>query len=315
MNVKQITMGIVAVIVSLVIVVTCAIPIIDDSLDTAGDPITKTNNGTGRTFKEMVPGDVLKCVSTYSDNTRTDVWTLNDETVLNEGITSLSWDWGLISDVYFLQVNSSSNSAIGSGQSIISSPGSTSYYAGADSTNPNKTFTWTLSEDMTLTYTFMIGDTQTATATYTPTWVYVVSTIEDGAYMSAQVTTNSYFAKYGAKDIILAGNYTTGDLDTGYYYGKDGVLTILNTSYTGTVNFTQELSNGTTDIYDTTVTVTISDGDDSETFSPYRALVPYQVQGHADSGAVYSMIGVLPVIMVLALIIGAVTLFIKTRRD
>lgn len=314
MNEKTMIKGIVMMTVAIIIVLGTIVPVISSSMETSGDPITKTNTGTGRTFKEMIPGDVLKCVSTYSDGSRTDVWTLNDNTVLNEGITGLTWDWGLISDVYFMQVNAPANSAIGSGQAITSTPGSISYYSGADSTNPNKTFTWTLSEDMTLTYTLMIGDTQSATATYTPTWVYVVSTIEDGAYMSAQVTTNPYFAKEGNKDIILAGNYTTGDLDTGYYYGKDGVLTVVNTSYTGTVNFTQDLSDGTTDIYDTKVTVTITDGSNTEEFSPYRALVPYQVQGHADSGTVYTMLGVIPLVIVVSLLIGAVTIFLRQRN-
>lgn len=278
----------------------------------AGTEITKTNDGTGHTFKEMVPGDVLSCVSDYTVSPRTDTWTLNGETVLNEGITGLTWDWGLISDAYYLMVNANDNASIGSGTAITSTPGTPTYY-GKGTAVSNAVFTWTMNEDKTLTYLKTTDGVDGTPTVYNSTWAYVVASIEDGAYMSAQVTTNSYYAKLGDKDIILAGNYTTGDLDTGYYYGKDGVLTVVNSSYTGTVNFEQELSDGTTDIYDTLVTVSITDGTDTEQFSPYRALVPYEVEGHASSGALYTLLQILPLLIGAGLVVGAVGWFI-TRK-
>ena len=312
MNIKTVTVAFVAIMVGAVIF-GAMIPIFQELTDNSGDPITKTNVGTGHTFKEMVPGDVLECKSIYSDSSRTDTWTLNGETVLNEGITGFTWDWGLISDVYFMQVNASGNSAIGTGQTITSSPGTVNYYSGANSTDPNKTYTWTMETDGTITFDAMFGDNPGTVVTFSPTWAYVVSTVEKGAYMSAQVTTNPYYASENSKDVILAGNYTTGDLDTGYYYGKDGVLTIVNTSYTGTVNFAQTKTDGTTDIYDTLLTVSVTDGNDTESFSPYRALVPYQVTGHASSGSVYTVFGILPLAVAIGLLLGAIGFFISKR--
>lgn len=314
MDTKRIMSISMSVAVAVLVASAVLFPIIGDAMTENGTPITKTNVGTGHTFKEMVAGDILKCESVYSNGSRTDTWTLNGETVLNDGIVSLTWDWGLISDVYFMQVNAPGNSAVGSGQDIKSTPGQTGYYSGADSTNPNKTFTWEMTNDG-LVYTLTIGSTVTTTWTATPTWAYVVSSVEDGAYMSAQVTTNAYYAKYNDKDIILAGNYTTGDLDTGYYYGKNGVLTVVNDSYTGTVNFEQSKSSGTTDIYDTLVTVSITDGTDTEEFSPYRALVPYEVSGHATSGPVYTIFSFMPILIILTIITGlAGMLFVKFRN-
>lgn len=307
METNKVVIGVVAVAIALVITVTCAIPIISDMTNITGTPVTKVNTGTGHTFKQMEVGDVLLVHSVYSNGSRTDTWTLNGETVLNDGITTLTWDWGLISDAYFMQVNAAGNSAVGSGQVISDTPSSPSYYRGADSDNPDKSFSWTLTDSTTLTLEVLIGDTPVSGgATITVSWAYVVSTVDDGAYMSAQVTTNSYYAQKGNKDVILAGNYTTGDLDTGYYYGKDGVLTILNSNYTGTVNFEQELSSGTTDIYDTLLTVSITDGNDTETFSPYRALVPYEVSGHATSGMIYTMLGVIPILIVIGIVLGTI---------
>ena len=307
----------VAITAAVVVIVIAAVlmPVLDDARDTAGDEIVKTNVGTGHTFKEMSPGDVLKCTSLYSGSSRTDTWTLNGETVLNDGVTGISWDWGLISDAYFLQVNSSSNGATSNAQEIKSTPGATIYYSGATASVPDIVYTWTMNSDKTITTLKTEGGVASTTTTYNSTWAYVLSTLEDGAYMSAQVTTNPYYAKLDNKDVILAGNYTTGDLDTGYYYGKDGVLTILNTSYTGTVNFSQTLSSGTTDIYDTLLTVSVTDGNDTESFSPYRALVPYQVSGHESSGAAYDLYGAIPVIVIAALILGVVGVILTRRSD
>lgn len=313
----EIKPAMVAITAAVVVIVIAAVlmPVLDDARDTAGDEIVKTNVGTGHTFKEMEPGDVLKCESIYSDSSRTDTWTLNGETVLNEGITGLSWDWGLITDVYYMQINSQSNAAVGGGRTITADSGVGSNYSGADATHPTRIYSWTMNDDKTITYKYDDTVNTPSTVTYNSTWAYVLATLDEGAYMSAQVTTNSYYAKYDAKDIILAGAYTTGELDTGYYYGKDGILTILNTDYTGTINFTQTKSSGTTDIYDTLLTVSVTDGNDTESFSPYRALVPYQVSGHESSGAAYDLYGAIPVIVIAALILGVVGVILTRRSD
>lgn len=309
---NKIIAGIVGVAICIILAAGVLVPAVIDAADNAV-PITKTNEGTGHTFKQMKVGDVLLVHSVYSGGTRTDTWTLNGQTVLNDGIGILTWDWGLISDAYFMQVNAPANSALASGQSITGTPGNVIYYGGASETYPDRTYSWTLTDSTTLTLEVLIGDTPGTGATYTVSWVYVVSTLEDGAFMSAQVTTNSYYALKDSKDLILAGNYTTGDLDTGYYYGKDGELTLLNSSYTGTINIAQTKSSGTTDIYDTLLTVTITDGNDTESFSPYRALVPYQVNGHSSDNAIYTLINVIPIFVIVAILLAAVAFFVVRR--
>lgn len=312
MEFKKIPVLIISILV-IGVVFSASLPIFDNVTKNAGEEITKTNVGTGHTFKEMKPGDILSCHSVYDTDTstRSDTWTLNNDTVLNEGITGLSWDWGLISDVYYLQVNSQSNAAVGGGRTITADSGVGSNYSGADSSHPTRIYSWTMNNDKTITYKYDDTVNTPSTTIYNSTWAYVLATVQDGAYMSAQMTTSSYYAKYDAKDIILAGAYTSGELDTGYYYGKDGVLTILNTSYTGEINFSQTLTDGTTDIYDTLVTVSVTDGTNTEEFSPYRALVPYEVSGHSDTGAVYNMVGLLPLLIAIGAITAAASLVIK----
>lgn len=312
---NKIVMISIAAVIGIIVLGSVLMPILDDARETAGAEIVKTNAGTGHTFKEMVAGDVLYCHSVYANSTRTDTWTLNGDTVLNEGISGLTWDWILISDSFFAQVNAPSNPSLGTGQAISSNPGATIYYPGANSEVSDREYKWTMGNDGALTFELWNDGVAGTGAVFTTTWAYVVSTIEDGAYMSAQLTTNPYYARLDNKDVILAGNYTTGDLDTGYYYGKDGVLTVLNSSYTGTVNFTQDLTDGTTDIYDTKLTVTITDGNDSEEFSPYRALVPYQVSGHESSGSAYQIYGAIPVLIVAAILLGIAGLVIRSRME
>lgn len=300
---------------AILVTATVLMPVISDARMTAGAEITKINEGTGHTFKEMVPGDVLSCESVYSDSSRTDTWTLNGDVVLNEGVTSLTWDWGLISDVMYVYVNSSSNAAVGGVRTITTDAGVSTSYTGATSDTPSRTYQWEMNDDYTITFTNYTGDTVSSTTTYSSTWAYTLASIEDGAYMSAQVTTNEYYDSKDGKNIILAGSYNSGDLDTGYYYVKDGELTILNTSYTGSIEFEQTLSDGTTDIYDTLVTVSVTDGSTTEVFSPYRALVPYEVTGHESSGAAYSLYGVIPIMVIMSILLGVVAIVLRSRMD
>lgn len=309
---NKIIAGIVGVAICIILAAGVLVPAVIGAADNAV-PTTKTNAGTGHTFKEMVPGDVLMLDSAYADSSRKDTWTLNGETVLNDGVTSLTWDWAMISDAYFIQANSSSNAAPGSTQDITASPGSATYLAAASAEHPSRTYEWTMQSDKTIVLQPSTDGVAGTSITINSTWAFVVSTLDDGAYMSAQVTTNPYYALKDSKNLILAGNYTTGDLDTGYYYGKDGELTLLNSSYTGTINIAQTKSSGTTDIYDTLLTVTITDGNDTESFSPYRALVPYQVNGHSSDNAIYTLINVIPIFVIVAILLAAVAFFVIRR--
>lgn len=312
MDVKAFPALIVGVVVALVLM-GAVLPGFVSASDSAGDQITKTNIGTKHTFKQMADGDTFALNSTWASNARTDVWLYNNEPIVFENVPDLTWDWGIISNVLFTQVNSPSNSAAGRIDPILDVPGSPQYI-GASSSYTTYNITWEYNNH-SITQTSVINNGSPTVKVYDNVdWAYCPCSLADGAYMSAQITTNTYFAKEGDKNIILAGNYTTGDLDTGYYYSKDGNLTVVNTGYTGTVNFNQTLSSGTTDIYDTLVSVTITDGSDSETFSPYRALVPYEVEGHANSGALYSLLQILPLLIGAGLVTGAVAWFITRKK-
>ena len=317
---NKIIAGIVGVAICIILAAGVLVPAVINAADTV-EPTTKYNIGTKQTFKEMTADDVFTLDCVYSGSGRTDTWKLNGETILNENLSVLAWNWAIVSDSFFVQAFAPSNSNSATVNSITTD-GSTNagmgtlYYLGADASHPVRNYTWEFTDEDTITFTAITTNSDDSTSTFTKTydvsWCYVACTIDDGAYLSAQVTTSEYYDLLNRKDVILAGNYTTGALDTGYYY-KDGQLTILNTSYTGTVNFTQSLSSGTTDIYDTTVSVSVTDGNDTESFSPYRALVPYEVHGHASGGAMYTLINVIPIFVIIAILLAAAAFFVSRR--
>jgi hypothetical protein len=59
----------------------------------------------------------------------------------------------------------------------------------------------------------------------------------------------------------------------------------------------------------------MSDGADTETFTPYRILVPYEISGHATSGSMYDMLGVIPLLVTIGLILGVVGVIASRRLE
>lgn len=134
---------------------------------------------------------------------------------------------------------------------------------------------------------------------------------ENGEYT---VVTSSNFNKMKIatdKDVIFMGAYYTGDLDCFYdtYAGTAGTYTI-------TAQITKSAMDGTTDLFDvTTGTVTISDGIDSETFTPFYGMFKASVNGHESAGGAYSLLGALPIIVIIGLVLAGVSAIFIRNRD
>lgn len=165
-------------------------------------------------------------------------------------------------------------------------------------------------------FTFEIVDKQyTLTVgadTYTGTVDWLVYAADDGDANLIQLKSpTSPFYTSNANDIIVLGNiYTTGENDTFYSYYK-GQLTV-NEAYADESNITITKTDvsGYTDIYATTVSLNIDD----ESFTPFFILAPENVSGHEASGAAYSLIGVLPVLVIVALLVVAIGV-VARRND
>lgn len=303
MDTKTMTQLLVGFLIGAVILASM-VPIFINVQNISGDEVTLKND-SDTVLKSIDDGDVFKLTSTRNaDSTKTDVWTINDETITNVGGDAFSWTVGLISDAMYVRIQSTNNASSGA-VTLMSSTSGTEQYITAGTTEGTYVWTWTFANGV-MTYVDRAGTE--VTAPYT--WGYVACPLEDGEYYSAEA--NGVGICSSADDLILCGGYTTGSLDTMYAY-HNGEKYVSVSSYTMTVNTTTELHDGTTDIYDITVTVDISDGENTENFTPFRIYLPYEVTGHASGGALYSIIGILPLIAGVGLLMGAVYYFISRR--
>lgn len=308
MNNKLIPL-IMTLVVGIILAGSLLVPVLSDAQKTIGPETTLTNNSL-IVLRELENGDVLECVRTVTGDTATDVWTLNGETVAGPTGGANSWNVGLMSDGIYLAVNAESNSAVASWYSMNATTTNPSYLSGGGSSGAHYGI---VALDGTITiYSDYGSESPTTITTKTYTWGYVVCPYADGEYCAA--VPHGVGLVKSPDQVILCGAYTTGDLDTMYYY-KDGQTYVSETAYTMTANIATAVHTGTTDIYDATVSVDIANGDDVESFTPYRILVPYEVTGHKASGASYSLLGAIPIIVIAALIVAAIGMVAVRRND
>lgn len=298
--------------VGLIMIGLVLVPIVSSAQEVM-EPITVYNEGMGHTYREAKSGDVLKLESRYDASTqkKTDIWTLNDKVVINDDLTSyFEWDILMMSDVLWAQVNSTANASSGSIVLFNQGDGTNRIYYGSSSTVPEMIWTVSFTDD-TISWTATSGGTLVEEYSINYGWCFVPCAIEDGGYRSSSVDASN-FKMTDINDYVLSGSYTTGELDTGYWY-KDGVMFTSVTTYSGSTSTTSELIDGTYDIYNVSATVTITDGTTSETFAPYRALVPYEVHGHADHGAALDLVGIAPLLVLVVLVLSAVAIIFRNR--
>lgn len=169
----------------------------------------------------------------------------------------------------------------------------------------DKLFTYTVYTDLT---------NEEVANTYSYTVENIVYAIPNGDY-GAIYTAGDNDITYIVNDlsqVVCGGAYTTGDLDTSYFC-EGSTIYVGNSSYTGSVTVTEA---GYQDYSDVKVcngfSVTIIDGEDSETFTPYTVFVPLHVEGHTKAQDNYNMLyGVIPIFIVIAILIAAAVMFIK----
>lgn len=305
MNTKLIPI-ILTLVVGIILAGSVLMPVIDDAQTDLGNPITLKND-SDIVLKSIDDGDVFKLTSTRNaDSSKTDVWTINDKVISNVSGSSLSWNVGLISDAMYVRIISTANASSGA-TTLMSSTTGVEQYISPATTEGVYTWTWTF-DNGEMTYIDRYGTE--VVASYT--WGYVACPLEDGEYYSAE-TDGTGICK-DASDLILCGGYTSGSLDTMYALHKGETYTSVS-DYSMSVNTTTSLHDGTTDIYDITVSVDITDGTDTENFTPYRIYLPYEVSGHATAGASYSLLGAIPIMVIIALIMGAVGMVVVKRND
>ena len=295
--------GLVAVImtilVGVILIGTLLAPTIEGIQKTAGDEITKIND-TAILLREAEDGDVLKAAWTEGEW----VWTLNDERIEGINDNAIYWNTYVVSDSAYMSGRGSTGWA---SSLTVFSQNPTRSDTGFGNSQYSDNITVEFGAD-TITFTGAIASPLTSPITVPYTWAYVVCPEQDATYCSAVSGGIAYVSD--VSDLILCGAYTTGDNDCSYTY-KDGIATVFGAEYPITVNNSLEIADGTTDIYQDTVTVDIG----GEVFTPFRLIVPYEITGHATSGAEYTLYGVVVVLFIVVLFVVAVRSLISRERD
>lgn len=262
-------------------------PVIADAQTDLGDPITKTNTGTNDINYGIVDG--------------VEVVITNGTTVTVDGNT-----FTRSNDVAYLFCTDNAFGWMSANGCLVFIAGET--YAQNTTVVYDSSKSGSISaDDGTLTVT--IG-----TTTYTSTYTWLLAPNEEGKYVQVLTLGDANYYLDNSKDvIILGGDYNSGDLDTFYWYFNGESKT--QDDKVMTVTFDKSLATGTTDIYSGHPVVTIVDGDDSESFTPYRTFVKEEISGHATKGGAYSILGAIPIIVIVGLVVAATgAIFIK-RND
>ena len=292
MDPKHLTAVLVSAILGVILLVTVVAPIVSDGQTTIGDPVTYTNplNDGNYYMRQIEDGDTLVC--TVTEGQSTTVYVNGEQIRTIDGSILGGYHDLIMTNVY-----------------TCNTGGSTS---GLQIASVNST---TVGYTSTVTISYNNGEITQASEGQTPavfsgvTWGYIVCNEPDAGYYESVRTGGTPFYVKDNNDVVCAGVYTTGDNDT-YYWYKDGVTEVAQ-DYTSGSAITKTLVAGTTDIYQATITITVGD----EEFTPYRVLIPIEVTGHATSGSLYSMLGVIPIVVAIGIVLGVVSMAIVNRYD
>lgn len=290
---------VVTLTVGIILAGSLMVPVIEDAQTDIGDPITKVNNTTVL-LRPVEEGDTLE--ATFADGKWT--WTLNDTVIQGIGNNSITWDSFIISDAMYLSNRSAGDNWAATISIFSINPTVWSGFISKTSAGADSSVVFSNGE---ITITGDNSNIFEGSTTIPYTWAYVVCPEVEATYCAA-VSGGTAYVK-STDDLILCGTYSTGENDCAYTY-KNGTSTVIGGDFTMTVNQATTVANGTTDIYEDTVSVDIDD----ENFTPFRIFVPYEVDGHATAGAAYSLLGAIPLIVIIGLVLaGMGAIFVRNR--
>lgn len=283
---------VVAVVIG-VIMIGPLVSVVTDAQTTNGDPITYDNQGTasgGAVFDEIKNDTIVYVVSTTGI-------TVNGSP-LTWSIAS-NWPCIVYTDGGYINVKNAMDTISFQKMNLETNS--------FDNTNIS------VVEDTPVTITVENNTVTVGANSFTFTkgyyWTDSVSTDKFFLALDLTVRTGTWYVNNLA-DLIAYGMYTTGDNDC-YYELINGALS-TNEDYTTGINATLTKVNGTTDIYQLT-DFSLSVGDES--FTPYLCLIPASIHGHATSGSMYDLLGVIPLLVTIGLILGVVGVVVSRRME
>lgn len=289
MDNKLITLA-VALVVGIILLGSLLVPVLKDTQQTIGAKVTYENENLTTNPYTYSKVDAVTASFDYEEST----FTVNGNT-FNRGALAYM---AIVADTFEIEAK----------ESTWTGPNAVNCYYGETTEAYPSTLEVSASNGVA---TLTINDTDVE-VNYS--WMYVIVP-EGGQYHQHTASTNGAYCKSLSDVVIFGGKYSSGELDT-VYTSYAGEVYVGVEEYQGTFNGTLTKVAGTTDIYQLgNATITITDGTDSETFTPYRALVINSVEGHEEEKAISALLGAIPVIILASFVIMAAALVINRRND
>lgn len=178
------------------------------------------------------------------------------------------------------------------------------------SANLKAEYTASTGEFTVTTYTDLTNTDVANTYTYTIE-KYIVYLSPHGDYLATYLDGEASVYVTSNDQIVSGGAYTTGDLDTAYF-AQGTTVSVGAEGYTASATLdTQSVSGYVGLIQVTTQTVTVTDGNSSETFTPYTAYVPEKVTAiTTDNANTMSLMFVIPLMAIVMLLLIGVRFFL-----
>lgn len=255
-------------------------PVISDAEKNVGQSVTYSNTGYGYTLDIMDSASVT-AIATGTDGEQT--YTTNGITV--EGAPAYNLPL-IVTDSVTIQIGATNYPnllVVRSASGISMIPTTTAATVSVTCENGTVTI-----------------DNNGTTSTYTYSWLMGVS--ENGKYIEVAGPLQSTYLAEGEKPIFYGYNNSIG-----YYTYFDGEAKA--SAATVSVIYTENLVDGTTDVYQTT-----SSGATIGSITPGAAIVLKDVKGHADDGASALVSAILPIV-VIGLVVMAVGVIFRGRQD
>ena len=140
---------------------------------------------------------------------------------------------------------------------------------------------------------------------------YIIYLSPHGDYLATYLDGEASVYVNSNDQIVSGGAYTTGDLDTSYF-AQGTTVSVGAEGYSASATLDTETVSGYDDLLQgTTQTVTVTNGESSETFTPYTAYVPEKVTAiTTDNADTMSLIFVIPLLAIVMLLLIGVRFFL-----
>lgn len=309
MNAKNIAMGVVTMVVAIVLVVTCAIPVISETTQT-------TDTFTNSDYYCMM--DKLN-----SSSSHTITWANETKDKITIDNVDFYPDWSG-SPIIYADGNNLIRCTATTGGYYLNIVGSSTANGVGSSTDLSTTIT--IAEGTT-TYEHTTSGGNTSSVTSTFDKGYCIIPGNDGEYVLAKSSSTKYIlddtelftmgyatiSSAWQNVFSLSGTIKDGITVTfvSSTLGNDQTITSSTPSYTENSSYVNLYSYSKTNF-------TASVNGVTKDLSLGNTIVPYEITAersiHADSTTI-AIISIIPVLLTISVIVGAVYLFITTRRD